>query len=134
MSKKKSSPRIREGKPDDTFRFDDVNQRFTSLRLERQESQEDWGQNFNLTRTSISSIELNRQAVPIYVMQVLRRKFKVDLNWFICGDEPKGTASADIKILEKELDAEQKAHAETRKSLEECRANLRALRIAFGVD
>lgn len=130
---KKKTPRIKEAETTTPHRFDDVNKRFTEIRLKHQESQEDWGKHFGLRRTSISSIELNRQAVPIYVMQVLHRKFNIDLNWLICGDEPKGTASADVQILERKLDAEVKAHNVSRERLEDCLANNKALRIALGV-
>lgn len=131
----KKTPRIKQAQADSSsYQFDDVNSRFTQLRLERQESQDEWGEHFGLKRTSVSSIDLNRQAVPIYVMQVLHNKFKVDLNWFVCGDEPKGTTSAEVQHLERALRQEREAHEATKRHLESEVANSRALRIAFGVD
>jgi len=95
-----------------------IGNRIKSLRTERSLSQEDLSLQLNLSRASISNIELGRHQIPLFLLYELTLYFKIDIHDLIPSIEEiqsnLNSNSPELsKILDKQnLDLSQKVNLE----------------------
>ncbi|MDX6188073.1 helix-turn-helix transcriptional regulator [Flavobacterium sp. Fl-318] len=84
-----------------------IGNRIKSLRTERSLSQEDLSLQLNLSRASISNIELGRHQIPLFLLYELSLYFKIDIHDLIPSiEEIQSNLNSNSPELSKILDTQ----------------------------
>lgn len=84
-----------------------IGNRIKSLRTERSLSQEDLSLQLNLSRASISNIELGRHQIPLFLLYELSLYFKIDIHDLILSiEEIQSNLNSNSPELSKILDTQ----------------------------
>ncbi len=84
-----------------------IGNRIKSLRTERSLSQEDLSIQLNLSRASISNIELGRHQIPLFLLYELSLFFKIDIHDLIPSiEEIQSNLNSNNPELSKILDTQ----------------------------
>lgn len=84
-----------------------IGNRIKSLRTERSLSQEDLSLQLNLSRASISNIELGRHQIPLFLLYELSIFFKIDIHELIPSiEEIQSNLNSSSPELSKILDTQ----------------------------
>jgi transcriptional regulator with XRE-family HTH domain len=76
-----------------------IKERFKAIRRDLNLNQEAFGFNLGTNQVGITDIERGRKNLSIEVMEILHKKFYVNLNWLICGT---GSIKYNYNEIEKE--------------------------------
>jgi transcriptional regulator with XRE-family HTH domain len=76
-----------------------IKERFKAIRKDLSLNQEAFGFNLGTNQVGITDIERGRKNLSIEIMEILHKKFFVNLNWLICGT---GSIKYNYNEVEKE--------------------------------
>jgi len=77
-----------------------VNERFKLIRNETGFTQEVFGESIGLKQSNITDIERGKAFPNFNIMEIVHKKFNVNLNWLICGTGKMKIENSSLDVLD----------------------------------